>query len=131
MNWIVLYLCLNLSSYNNFSYIYVHLTAVHDMRLAKVYLTHGLTITWNIARSRCLWLMDLVTVQTIRIFPNYCVAWMLHLLVRLAVQYFIIRIFAKWWWQAQSAKEVLFRKCNNGKILWSVHFSTQQKWWIL
>ena len=57
--------------------------------------------------SRCLWLMHLMIVQSLRIFPDYCVAKIWHLLLRLAV-----RIFAKWWWEAQSAKEAFVSKCN-------------------
>ena len=66
----------------------VYLTAVHNMGLAKAWLTQGLTITWYIAQSlfQCLWLLDLMTVQTIRIFPDYRVAWKWQLLLQLAVQ---------------------------------------------
>ena len=89
----------------------IYLTAVYNLCLAKVWLTQGLTVTRYILRSRCLWLMDLVIIQIIRIFLDYHVAWMWYLLWQfeccswLFSSYFIIRIFVKWLWKAQSAKE--------------------------
>ena len=79
----------------------IYLTAVHNVGLAKVWLTQGLTVTRYIARLRCLWLMDLVIIQIIRIFPDYHVAWMWHLLWQferrswLFSNYFFIKIFVK------------------------------------
>ena len=77
LNWKVLYLRLNLQ----FVFVTIfltYLTAVHNMDVAKVWLAHVPTVT-------CAWLMDLLTVLTIRIFPDR-VAWMWHLLVHLLLQ---------------------------------------------
>ena len=67
----------------------IYLTAFHNMGLAKIWLTQGLTVTWYTAQSRSLWLMDLVTVLTIMIFLNYCLAWMWHLLLQLVDQWLL------------------------------------------
>ena len=105
------------------------LTAVHTLGLAKVWLTQGLTITRYIARSRCLWLMDLVIIQIIRIFLDYHVALMWHLLWQLERRSwlfssrFIIRIFIKWLWTVQSIKETFVSEMQfiMVKFLWSVY----------
>ena len=107
----------------------LYLTAVHNLGLAKVWLTQGLTVTWYIACSRCLWLMDLVIIQIIRIFLDYCMAWMWHLLWQfkrcslLFSSYFIVRIFVKWLWKAQSVKETFVSEMqfNMVKFPWRVH----------
>ena len=83
--------------------ILLYLTVVHNLGLAKVWLTQGLTVNRYIARSRCLWLMDLMIVQIIWILmwhecDIYCCSWLFS-------SYLIIRIFVKWLWKAQSAKE--------------------------
>ena len=102
------------------------LTAVHNLGPAKVWLTQGLTVTWYIAHSRCLWLTDLVIIG---IFPDYTVAWMCHLLWQfkccswLFSNYFIIRIFVKWLWKARSVKENFVSEMwfNMVEFPWSVH----------
>ena len=123
--------------------IFVYLTAVHNLLdnlgLVKVWLTQGLTVTRYIARSRCLLLMpimDLVIIQIIRIFPDYRLAWMLHLLWQFERRswlfsthtYFIVRIFVKWLRKAQSAKETFVSEMwfNVVKFPWSrVHQGTR------
>ena len=119
----------------------LYLTAVHNLGLAKVWLIQGLTVTRYIAPSQCLWLMDLMIIQIIRIFLNYRVEWTWHLLWQfehrswLFSSYFIIRIFVKWLWKAQSVKETFVSEMrfNMVKFPWNVyHFQfsgTQQKWY--
>ena len=101
------------------------------MGLASVWLTQGLTNTWYIAWSQCLWWMDVMTIQTIRILPDYCVAWMWHLLLQLAVQLLLhhqnlCQMMVK---NPTSSTGFCFRNAIMVRFPWSVHFSTQQKWY--
>ena len=113
----------------------IYLTAVHSMGLAKVWITQGLTVIWYIAWSRCLWLMDLMTVQTIRIFLDYCVVWMWQ-----STHAFTTTVSHS---VATSSSESLpsdgeklnhqrgfcFPNAIIERFLWSIHFNTQYKWY--
>ena len=69
--------------------------------------------------------MDLVTIQTIRIFPDYRVAWMWYLSLQLAVQYLLYHqnLCQMMMKSPISQRRFCFRNATIVRFPWSMYFS--------